>query len=319
MGWLKSLGLNFGHVAPASESLAATHCRVQPTLEDLLSLRLRASALPTLARLARARQNGLYHAPLKGRGMEYAESRPYQPGDDVRTMDWRLTARSGKPHTKLFREERERPVYVGVDLRSNMAFATQGAFKSVQAARTAALLAWKAAQEHDRIGGVVLSASGSHELLPARGGAAVLRLLNRLVDVANHAATDAPPLAQLTAGLQRLAKPGSLVFVLSDLRDFDPAVDRDLARIAQHSDLTLLHFYDVFETALPTLDAALRVSHGAQSVDLELGDRALATRYQQRFAARRDDLMDYCRTHRMGYASISTLETTLNVLKQVLA
>ncbi|MSQ67892.1 MAG: DUF58 domain-containing protein [Gammaproteobacteria bacterium] len=319
MGWLTSLGWGHGDPAQTPEALAATSARVHPTLEDLLSLRVRAHALPPLARPSRARQNGLYHAPLKGRGMEYAESRPYQPGDDVRTIDWRLTARSGKAHTKLFREERERPVYVGLDLRSSMAFATQGAFKSVQAARTAALLAWKAIHEHDRIGAVLLGAAGSRDVLPARGGAAALRLLNRLVEVAGDRGPAGPPLAQLSAGLQRLTKPGSLVFVLSDLRDFDPAVDRDLARIAQHSDLTLLHFYDLFETALPALDAPLRVTHGALSVDFELGDRALAARYQQRFDARRQHLVDYCRTHRMGYASISTLEDPLSVLKQALA
>ena len=87
--------------------------------------------------------------------MEFDESRLYQPGDDIRNMDWRVTARTGKPHTKLFREERERPVFVWVDYRAPMFFATQGVFKSVFVARMAALIAWNAVQQGDRIGGLI--------------------------------------------------------------------------------------------------------------------------------------------------------------------
>ena len=163
--------------------------RVQPVLADLLAQGARAAALPAWARPARARQMGLYHAPLKGRGMEYAESRPYQPGDDVRALDWRLTARSGKPLTKLFREERERPVFIAIDLRSPMAFATRGVFKQVQAARAAALLAFKAVKDGDRVGGVVLNAAGVHELPPARGQLAVARLLRQIVSSAGASAS----------------------------------------------------------------------------------------------------------------------------------
>jgi uncharacterized protein (DUF58 family) len=96
--------------------------------------------------------DGQYRTRFRGRGMEFAEVRAYQPGDDVRSIDWRVTARRGKAHTKLFHEERERPVLVAVDYRTPMFFATRGCFKAVQVSRLAALLAWQALGRGDRIG-----------------------------------------------------------------------------------------------------------------------------------------------------------------------
>ena len=114
--------------------------RVEPGLRDLMSLARAAMHLPSWHERAKRQTQGAYLSALRGRGMEYDESRPYQAGDDIRTLDWRVTARTGKPHTKLFREERERPVFVCCDLGKTMRFATQGSFKSVVAARAAALV-----------------------------------------------------------------------------------------------------------------------------------------------------------------------------------
>ena len=303
---------------PAETAIAprAEQTRVQPLLADLLAQGARAAALPAWARPARARQMGLYHAPLKGRGMEYAESRPYQPGDDVRALDWRLTARSGKPHTKLFREERERPVFIAIDLRSPMAFATRGVFKQVQAARVAALLAFKAVKDGDRVGGVVLNAHGVHELPPGRGQVAVARLLRQIVSAAGATQAVEPALAALSTPLQRLVKPGALVFVLSDFRDLDAASEADFGRIAAHSQLRVVDLVDPFEQALPSLQSPLRVTAASGALDLDLGDAALRTGYQQRYAARHAHLQDFCRRHRMPLLGITTTDDPLQRLQQ---
>jgi uncharacterized protein (DUF58 family) len=300
--------------APAASPEALA--RVQPMLADLVAQGRRANALAATSRPARARQNGLYNAPLKGRGMEYAESRPYQAGDDVRALDWRLTARSGKPHTKLFREERERPVFIAIDLRPTMAFATRGVFKSVQAARAAALLAFKAVADGDRVGGAIIDAVGSHELPPGRGQVAVTRLLKRIVE-ADSAATDrTPPLALLTSKLQRLVKPGSLVYLLSDFRDLGAAAESDLGRIAEHSQVIALEIHDAFEQLLPVMTAPLRVAQGGASLDIALEDRALATAYRQRFEARRARLHDFCGQRRIGLCPVATTDDLLLVLQR---
>ena len=125
-----------------------------------LSAPARAIALDALR--VNSLQTGAYVSHFRGRGMEFDESRPYQPGDDPRSIDWRVTARSTTAYTKLFREERERPVLVMVDLRANMHFATRGCFKSVNASRAGALLAWSAHHRGDRLGGLIFGDTGVH-------------------------------------------------------------------------------------------------------------------------------------------------------------
>jgi len=306
-----------GAVAPP----AAGHERVQPTLADLAAQNRRAALLPGWQHSARARQSGTYHASMKGRGMEYAESRPYQPGDDVRALDWRLTARSGKPHTKLFREERERPVFLLLDLRQTMAFATRGVFKNVQAARAGALLAWKTVHSGDRIGGVLLADSSCAELPPARSSVAALRLLKSVVQLATpSAASDTRlPLMAATDRLRRLVKPGSLVFVCADFRDCDDAARAALAQIARHSEVMLILCYDAFETALPAIREPVLVTDRKRNVDLAFGDRALAAAYAQRFAARRASLQQFARDNRMRFATLATTEDPFAVLQRALS
>ena len=118
-----------------------------PSLESLLRLRAEARSLGLSQRNMAAHQAGGYRSAFRGRGIDFEEVRVYQPGDDIRIMDWRVTARTGEPHTKVYREERERPVLFLVDQGASMMFGTQVAFKSVIAARIAALLALGGARQ----------------------------------------------------------------------------------------------------------------------------------------------------------------------------
>ena len=292
--------------------------RIVPQLADLLAQNRRASALPSWTRAIRARQRGDYRAPLKGRGMEYAESRPYQAGDDIRAIDWRLTARSGKPHTKLFREERERPVYVCVDARAGMAFATRGVFKRVLAARIAALLAWHAVQGGDRIGGVVFSDTTHTELEPERGNLAAMRLFKALIAV--ESGTAAPnghqPAAAAIRRLRRLVKPGSLVFIVSDGRDFDAGCLADLASMARHNDVGVILVYDEFERTLPLVNHALKLTNGPAELALPATDATTQTAYAARFAARQTMLAKSCRDHHILFTSVATAADPLPVLQR---
>src|SRR5690606_32335945 len=129
------------------------------TLERLIALKPAGESLKLTTPRVRALGAGGHLSAFKGRGVEFDESRPYQPGDDLRTMDWRVTARTGKAHTKVFREERNRPVIVWLDLRSSMLFGTRGVYKGVRAAEAAAIIAWSAVANGDRFGGLVFSES----------------------------------------------------------------------------------------------------------------------------------------------------------------
>ena len=199
---------------------------VRVKLETLIKLSQQAHQLPLKSKRVLSRLNGNFISPFKGRGMEFDESRPYQPGDDIRSIDWRVTARSGKTHTKLYREERERPVLIWVDLRKPMFFASQGMFKSVLAAKAAALLAWSSTQHNDRLGGIIFSEEQHNELRPKRGKSATLHFLQQL---AKHSAWDKNNRNAMTDSiiesqsaehalnrLRRVAKPGSLIFLISD-------------------------------------------------------------------------------------------------------
>lgn len=294
-------------LAPA----AAGHERVEPQLRELLALAAQAGALPPWTRAIRNRSSGPFLSRFRGRGMEYDESRPYLPGDDIRQLDWRVTARTGRPHTKLFREERERPVLLCVDFRAPMFFATRGVFKVVQAARAAALLAWRAQQNGDRLGGLLFADDEHHELPPRRGRAATLRWLKLLADsaprlrTAPQVATPAPLAAAFTR-LARVAKPGTLIFVISDFRGFDDAARAALARLGQHADLGLILVHDPLEAAFPALDEAATIASGARRLRLAGVGISQRERYAAQFDARVATVRGLCREQGLLFASLDT-------------
>ena len=297
--------------------------RVEPQLRDLMSLYRPASLLPSWARSIRANQSGATLSAMKGRGMEYDESRPYQAGDDIRTLDWRVTARTGKPHTKVFREERERPVYICCDFSPSMFFATQGVFKSVVAARAAALIAWKAQQSGDRVGGLVFSAATHTELPPERGKPGVIRLLKSLVESGRLQETLNPPeslgvLGKAISRLTRVAKPGSLIFLLSDFREFDNTNGSDLANLARHNDITCFFVNDPFEAAIPSASAKGRVTNGRSDIEIAFSDRSSNKSYAENFDARYEQVEKLARENRIHFGRLATNEESLPVLQRVL-
>lgn len=228
---------------------------------------------------------GSYLARSKGRGMEFDEVRHYQNGDDVRTIDWRVTARTGKVHTKLFREEKERPVFILTDLSNSMRFGSALLFKSVQAGHLAALLAWHVKQRGDKLGGIVFSSQRHLELKPQSRTHGVLRYFHALTEV-HQAATSAQQsglsLAQALGQMRRLVRPGSLLYVISDFAGLNADALRHLSAIRQHNEVHCCQLYDPLEQALPAFASGeAAVIHQQQISLLNLGDRQLQQRYQQ--------------------------------------
>ena len=149
-------------------------------LQELLSLKGYARQFSLSALKIKSSNAGQRTSRLLARGMEFAESRRYLPGDDVRNIDWRVTARIGKAHTKLFSVEKERQVILSVDMRSSMFFATKGVFKSVQAALMAAYVGWNATESGDRLGGLIFDDVGYFECKPALGKRGLLPFFKAL-------------------------------------------------------------------------------------------------------------------------------------------
>jgi uncharacterized protein (DUF58 family) len=263
------------------------------TLADLVRLRAAGEAIQLTAPRVRVASAGGHLSPYKGRGVEFDESRPYQPGDDLRTMDWRVTARTGKPHTKVFREERNRPVFVWLDLRRPMHFATRGAFKAVRAAEMAALIAWSAVANGDRLGGLVFGATAHDEIRPSLGSRAALRLLQTACAASfwerQSTVSVEGDAERALQRLARVARPGSLIFLLSDFRRLGADAASQLRQLAGHCDLLLAHFYDALEAELPP-PGRYRIETGGRAFAIETASDGARRRHQERFEARRAEL-----------------------------
>jgi uncharacterized protein (DUF58 family) len=304
----------------ASLALRTTQSPARVELADLVRLRAAGVGIELTAPRVRVVLSGGHLSPYKGRGVEFDESRLYQPGDDLRTMDWRVTARTGKPHTKVFREERNRPVFVWLDLRRPMLFATRGAYKGVRAAEVAALVAWSAVANGDRLGGLVFSETEHHERRPALGSRAALKLLQlvctasfwRPPATAETLETDAERALQR---LTRVARPGSLIFLVSDFRRLGGDYERQLKQLAVHCDLLLVHCYDAVEAELPP-PGRYRIQGAGRSFSIETANEATRRRYHERFAARRAALEGLCRVPGIRMVDCPTDAEPRSVLNQ---
>jgi uncharacterized protein (DUF58 family) len=252
--------------------------------------------------------------------MEFEEVRIYQPGDDIRTIDWRVTARTQITHTKIFREERERPVFMLVDQRAPMFFGSQRCFKSVLATHIATLLAWAALNNGDRIGGLVFGDHDQRDIRPRRSKHAVLELLQQL-NAYNHqlqtpvAPADAVPLSGILADARRIARPGCALFIISDFHDLDKACEQQLFELARHTDLTLIHVYDPLERELSG-NTHLTISDGSEHCQLPAGDPRFQRAWRNRFAHQLQHLTTACQKLRLPLLSYATNDDIQRLLRE---
>lgn len=263
----------------------------------------------------RTLHSGSYDSAFHGRGMEFDESREYQAGDDVRTIDWRVMARTGRVHTKLFHEERERPVLILVDARLPMRFGTRDSFKSVLAARAAATLAWAARDAGDRVGGIILRPSGHVEVPPHRSRARLVGFLRQVSDAtADPGEGPSLSLSEGLARLGRVARPGTLVLVVSDFHDLDDAVEREIGRLARRCDVACLLVHDALEVSAPA-PGDYRISDGERVLRLPTEDDAWRREYAERFTARRERLEKACTRWRAAFLALRTGQDCQRVLR----
>ena len=265
---------------------------------------------------------GLHRSRLRGRGIDFDQVRVYQPGDDVRTIDWRVTARTQQPHTKLFHEERERPVYLLVEQSRPLFFGSGQRFKSVLAAQVAALFGWATLDHNDRIGGLVFGSGDAPEVRPRRSKQSLLQLLSRLVD-ANHALSANMPRVQGTFGpalrrAREVLRPGSLLVVICDERALDDASEQQLALLGRHVELILVPLSDPLDHALPAA-GLLRFAQSDGQLELDTYDPLLRKTYRARGEARQQRWQHMAEKIRALLLPLSTQHKLIDQLRDLQA
>jgi uncharacterized protein (DUF58 family) len=233
---------------PAAEKIPGIHVDV----DELIGLRAHLAGLAQASRRRRASyRSGGRDTRLRGRGMEYEESRAYMPGDDFRTMDWRLMARTGEPYSKVFAEEKERRFLLAVDLSPSMYFGTRHSFKSWAAAQLAAHLGWLASFSGDRIGGLIACPDYHREVRPGRTRAGLLGVFHHLAEASRAGAgagNGASRLDFLLRELYRVVKPGAIIALISDFIGLDEESMEILSAVSRHNEVGLFWIHDDTET-----------------------------------------------------------------------
>ena len=256
---------------------------------------------------------------MRGRGLDFAEMRAYVPGDDVRTIDWRVTARTSRPYVRVYTEERDRPALVVVDQRMNMFFGSRVSMKSVVAAELAALAAWRVFHQGDRIGAVVFNDASSEEIRPQRSRSAVLRILRMLVRQNQQLRADAPVaiahtrLNEVLRDVDRLSPHNTLIVLISDFDGADDVTRDRLLRLARHNDVVAVLAYDPLAVKLPPAGEMV-VSNGELQVEVPIGKQAIRTRLLEASDRRIQAILDW--QHDIG-VPVVPLSTAEDVAMQI--
>ena len=254
---------------------------VAPTLAELVALRSAAQGRRPPLR-GRYGSSGQGLSPMRGRGMEYAESRAYAIGDDARHIDWRLTARSGTPHTKLFQAERERLTLLIADTAPSLYFGTRVRFKSVQAARAGAIAAWAAVRDGDRVA-ALRGSERDPPVPPAAGARGALRVLDALVRWYARPPDDDAGMNAALDHARRVLRPGSRLVLLADPASIEAVPGERWAALSMHNEVVVLLLSDPLERDPP--QAALPFATAGHRVDVDLASAPQRQRWRNTFVS----------------------------------
>ncbi|MEW6996999.1 DUF58 domain-containing protein [Colwelliaceae bacterium BS250] len=249
---------------------------------------------------------------LRGRGLNFEELRHYQPGDDIRSMDWKVTRRTGKPHIKVYTEERERNVYLIVDQRSSMFFGSTNKMKSVIAAEVAALIAWRIADTGDRVGAIVYGDNSSHVIPAKRGRSHVINVLTELVKQ-NQQLKAGTKLQDSTGSLNSVLNKlpqvcgnNCLVIFIGDGHGWDSKSTSIIKKVSQHNEIIACHIYDPLEHELPKMQQMI-VSDGEKQIQFSSTNSKIHKKYQQEIEQQISNYDDVAKKYRIPLIPISTI------------
>jgi len=279
-----------------------------PEFEELLQLGYRASNVNLMSRRkVQSIASGDHRSPFRGKGLEFEEVREYVAGDDVRNIDWRVTARTGSPHLKLFTEERERSIIICTDVNLSMRFGTRGTFKSVQAARAAALLGWAASREHNRIGGSFYGnvPGGMMFVDPSRSRQALWRILKQLCDRKDYH-KEPVPLEDHLKYLTKAVPLGALVFIISDFLTAPKDLKKALTHLHRRADVVLVSVNDPADKLLPAIGPVEFSGDTGQRLTVDTSDTKGHVSYERAWTQNRMELDAIIASLGLGFIQLYT-------------
>ena len=267
--------------------------------------------------------SGRKRSRLRGRGLDFEELRHYRPGDDIRTMDWRVTNRTGKPHVRVYTEEKDRPVVFLVDQRMSMFFGSRLKMKSVVAAELAALGAWRVLDQGDRVGAILFSDEEVRQVRPSRGQRSLMSMLSQLstmnqsLDTANAQPSQTDKLAEVIAVAERMVGHDYLVVLISDFEGWSDKCIAGIKRMAQHNDLIAGLIYDPLEGDISSA-TNLVVSDGQFQMQLQPDERQLGERFEQSFQSQLGAIQAELRKHDIPILTINTVDPVGSQLRALI-
>lgn len=308
--------MEYPRVKPRRESKSDG---IYAELDDLIRLQFKARGFSFLPRQPiHSILAGRHASRLRGRGLNFEEIRGYLPGDDIRNIDWKVTARLRKPHVRVYTEEKDRPALLLVDQRMSMFFGSRRAMKSVVAAETAALGAWRILSAGDRVGAIVFGDDEITEIRPHRSEDRVMQILRTVVDqnrklkVAQGSSGNTPAanpgqLNQALRGALRVATHDHLVCLITDGFGADEETVRLVTSLCGHNDVMTLFIYDPLEAQLPDAGRVV-MSEGDLQLEIDTSDRKFRDQYERDFAGRLELLQKISRTRSIPFLPIQTAE-----------
>ncbi|NKK36363.1 DUF58 domain-containing protein [Rhizobium leguminosarum bv. viciae] len=297
---------------------------VHVSTDQLVALEARARDL-SFVQKARSHQQlaGRMSSAMRGRGLTFEELRNYLPGDDIRSIDWRVTARTSKSVVRVYSEEKERPALIIVDQRINMFFGSRRSMKSVTAAEAAMLCAWRILGSGDRVGGFVFGDGGTSEVKPHRSRNAVIAFANRIAEKNKELRADAASAAssgKLDAVLEivsNIAHHDHLVVMISDFHGHTERTRDLLLRLSSRNDVICLLVYDPFLLDLPT-SGDIVVSGGGPQAELALRTASVRSSIDAFARNRGRELRAWQRKLGLPMLPISAAEETAPQLRRLL-
>ncbi|KLN65137.1 MULTISPECIES: DUF58 domain-containing protein [Vibrio] len=283
---------------------------VNLTLNELLYYKQQCIQWLPPAKSLWAQMLGQHQSRQLGRGMDFSEVRQYQAGDDIRAIDWRVTARTGKPHTKLFSEEREKPIVLYLDLSASMMFGSRLMLKSVQMAHMASLIAWLSISQQDRVGAVIDTGEQLIELKPTARNKGALALIQSLVNIHQQQLSEKKgAIYDVNHALQALARvcpKGSEIILLSDFSRFNNTHESKLSRLSQHNRVRMIQISDPLERGYTAYRGTEKVSNKLQTRWLDFSSSKTRLGIEKAFDQQQTQLQKMALRMGISFSSLSS-------------